>query len=186
MSRIPSLAVCMVVAAIGQLASVQPPDPRLLRTATVQWVSDGPPLVYDIRYAGGDSTTMPTALRYLVKDLALSDGWYLTGEDKSKTVASQSKRLSLAYTREKSKIAAVRITKVEVKEGANAVGCTVSFTRKPAAEDVKRAEGVLETFTRKYEKLAKGTPLTVESAATAKTAIWSFEVRFKLPPNESD
>ena len=84
---------------------------------------------------------MPTALKYFLKDLAESEGWYLTGEDKSKTVASQAKRISLETTNAKSRLTPVRISKVEVKELAGAVNCVVSYGKKPGADDFKRHRG---------------------------------------------
>ena len=159
--------------------SLQAQDPGAKRkSAVILWVTDAP-LTYDVRYAGGDSATMPTALKYLLQDLAESEGWYLTGEDKSKSVASQAKRISLETTNAKSRLSAVRISKVEVKELAGAVNCLVTFGKKPAAEDVKRTEGILNTFARKYAKVVKATSSTVEHTEPAKGNVWSFEVRFK-------
>ena len=171
---------CLIVLGACFLQA-QDPDPAKRRTAIILWVADAPQLVYDVRYTGGDSTTMPTALRYLVKDLAESEGWYLTGEEKSKTIASQAKRITLEFTKAKSKGNATRASKVEVKEAVGSVACVVSFAKKPGADDVKRMDSVLETFARKYAKVAKSVPSTVEHAETAKANVWSFEVRFKEP-----
>jgi hypothetical protein len=154
------------------------PEPAQRKSALILWVSDAP-LTYDVRYAGGDSTTMPTALKYFLKDLAESEGWYLTGEDKSKTIASQAKRITLETTNAKSRLSAVRISKVEVKEIPGAVSCVVTFGKKPGADDLKRTEGILNMFARKYAKVAKGTSSTVQQNDTAKGNVRSFEVRFK-------
>src|SRR5262245_2883575 len=157
----------------------QEPEPPKLKSAVILWVADSPQLTYDVRYTG-DSTTMPTALKYLLKDLAEYDGWYLTGEDKSKTVASQTKRISLEYTAAKSKLKTARVSRIEVKENPMSVACVVSFAKKPGADDVKSLSGVLETFARKYTKAAKSVASAVEPAEM-KSTVWNFEVRFKEP-----
>ena len=156
----------------------QEPDPGKLKSAVILWVADSPQLTYDIRYSG-ESATMPTALKYLIKDLAEYDGWYLTGEDKTKTVASQSKRISLETTAAKSKLKVARVGRIEVKETPKSVACVVSFAKKPGAEDVKRLSEVLETFARKYTKATKSVASAVESAETMKATVWTFDVRFK-------
>ena len=162
----------------------QDPDAAKRKSAAIQWVADGPPLVYDVRFTGGDSTTMPTALKYLVKDLAASEGWYLTGEDKSKTVSSTSKRISLDVTKEKSKLGVMRVSKIDVKELPNALACVVTYSKKPAKEDVARIGGVLETFGRKYLKIAKGIAATVAPAEAGKANVWAFDVHFIVPAKE--
>lgn len=188
--RNPRQGSCMYVARFAPVTVLlavtaglpaQEPDPAKLKSAVILWVADSPQLTYDIRFAGGESTTMPTALRYLVKDLAENDGWYLTGEDKSKTVASQAKRISLEYTAAKSKIKTARVGRIEVKETPKSVACVVSFSKKPGADDVKRLSGVLQIFARKYTKAAKSVVSTVEPAETMKATVWTFEVRFKEP-----
>jgi len=178
--RIPWFAALALVAVIGrQPAPTQEPELKR-RTALIQWVADSPQLTYDVRFTG-DSTTMPTALKYLVKDLAESEGWYLTGDDKSKTVASQAKRITLEYVGAKSKLKNIRVTKIEVKELPSAVACTVTYGKKPGKDDVTRTGGILETFGRKYLKAAKTARANVESAETARASVWSFDVRFNDP-----
>ena len=164
--------------------SAQDPDAAKRKTAVIQLVADAPQLTYDIRFTGGDSTTMPTALKYLIKDLAQCEGWYLTGEDKSKTVASQAKRIWLETTKAKSKVSGTRVNKIEVKELPGMIACVVSYGKKANLEDVKRTGGVLDTFARKYVKLVKGAATTVTHAETAKPSVWSFEVRYKEPAKE--
>lgn len=176
--RIVRFAAGIVLVAATAAASAQEADPAKLRSAVILWVADSPQLVYDIRYAGG-GTTMPTALKYLIKDLAENDGWYLTGEDKSKTIASQAKRISLEYMGAKSNLRPVRVGRIEVKEAPKSVACVVSFGKKPGADDVKRVGGVLEMFARKYRKAAKSAASSVESAATNKATVWTFEVHFE-------
>jgi hypothetical protein len=173
---LPILALC-----VWTVRAKDPEPAARPKSAVILWVTDAP-LTYDIRYAGGAGTTMPTALKYFLKDLAESEGWYLTGEDKSKTVASQSKRISLETTNAKSRLSAVRVSKVEVKEAPGAVNCVVTFGKKPSADELKRTEGILNTFARKYSKVAKATTSTVQHADVAKGFVWSFEVRFKEPP----
>jgi hypothetical protein len=169
----------LVIAVSTWTLRAQDPDPVKLKSAVILWVADSPQLTYDIRYSGGDSTTMPTALKYLIKDVAEYDGWYLTGEDKSKTVASQSKRISLETTAAKSKLKFARVGRIEVKETPKSVACVVSFAKKPGADDVKRLSEVLETFARKYTKATKSVASAVESAETMKATVWTFDVRFK-------
>jgi hypothetical protein len=174
------IASALVLAAIsGKLLAQEDGGKR--KTAVIQWVADAPVLVYDIRFTG-DGTTMPTALKYLLKDLAEGEGFYLTGEDKSKTVASQAKRISLEYTPTRSKPRPIRTAKIEIKELDSAITCVVTYLKKPAKDDVTRTGDMLETFGRKYLKTAKNAPATVEPAATARASVWSFDIRFKEPP----
>jgi len=173
---IAALASAMVVAGVP----AQDPEAGKRKTAVIQWVADSPQLTYDVRFTG-DSTTMPTALKYLVKDLAESEGWYLTGEDKSKTVASQAKRLTLDYAGAKSKPRNIRVSKIEIKEHPSAVACNVTYAKKPGKDDLSRTSGILETFGRKYLKVAKTIRSSVESTETAQAKVWSFEVSFKDP-----
>src|SRR5262245_61387279 len=174
--NITRLALLLIAFSMWTLRA-QEPDPVKLKSAVILWVAEGPQLTYDVRYSG-DSTTMPTALKYLIKDLAEYDGWYLTGEDKTKTVASQSKRISLETTAAKSKLKFARVGRIEVKETPKSVACVVSFAKKPGSEDVKRLSEVLETFARKYTKATKSVASAVESAET-KATVWTFDVRFK-------
>ena len=179
--RLFAVTVLMAMTAVPR---AQEPDPPKLKSAVILWVADSPQLTYDIRYTGGETTTMPTALKYLVKDLAENDGWYLTGEDKSKTVASQAKRISLEYTAAKSRLKAARVSRIEVKETPKSVACVVSFAKRPGADDVKRLGEMLETFARKYTKATKSVASTVESAETMKATVWTFDVRFKDLPKK--
>lgn len=173
-------ALALAAGVCSTSAPAQDPEAAKRKTAIIQWVADAPQLVYDIRFTG-DSTTMPTALKYLVKDLAENEGWYLTGEDKSKTVASQAKRITLDYAAAKSKPKGVRISKVEIKELPDAVACVVTYGKKPGKDELARTSGILETFGRKYLKIAKTIRSNVASAETNKASVWSFEVRFKDP-----
>ena len=161
--------------------SAQAPEPAKLKTATVQWVADTPQLTYDVRYSG-DGTTMPTAFKYLLKDLAELEGWYLTGEDKSKTIASQAKRIQLEYTQAKSKVKGPRVSKIDVKETPKSIDFVVAFAKKPSRDEVAKLGDVLETFSRKYAKIPKGTAADVELADTPKATVWKLEVRYKAPP----
>lgn len=170
-----------IVLGIAGVSGGQAPDPAKLKTAVVQWVADMPNLTYDIRFTG-DTTTMPTALKYLVKDLAEYEGWYLTGEDKTKTIASRAKRISLEYVQGKSKIKATRVAKIDVKETPKSIDLVATFAKKPSREEVSRLGGILATFSRKYAKIAKNAPATLEQTETAKVAVWSFQVRFDMPP----
>src|SRR5262245_29716739 len=174
------IAMALAGALCGAGSPAQDPEPVKRKTAVIQWVADAPQLIYDIRFTG-DSTTMPMALKYLTKDLAESEGWYLTGEDKSKTVASQAKRITLDYSAAKSKLKAIRVSKVEIKELPDAVACLVTYSKKPGKDDVARTGGILETFGRKYLKIAKTVRSSVSSAETAKASVWSFDVHFKDP-----
>ena len=173
------LALAIFIVASAASLGAQQPAGIKLKAAVIQWVADVPQLTYDIRYSGGEGTTMPTALKYLIKDLAEMEGWYLTGEDKSKTVASQAKRIHLDYTSAKSKPATIRIGKIEVKETPKSVDFVVWFAKKPGRDDVTRLDGVLQTFARKYMKLAKSERTTIAHAEAAKANVWTYEVRFK-------
>src|SRR6478735_5949990 len=98
----PRMLASLLITIMAGVLAAQDPAPKL-RTAVIQWIADTPALTYDVRYSGDDTTTMPTALKYLLKDLADSEGLYLTGEDKSKTIASQNRRITLEYAPTKSK-----------------------------------------------------------------------------------
>lgn len=161
------------------LPAAQEFDRAKLKTAQVLWVADAPQLVYDVRFTGAD--TMPTALKILLKDIAESEGWYLTGKDKSTTVSSQSKRISIEYVPLKSKLKPVRIGKVEIKESPAAVDCLVVFSKKPSNADLTRLDDVLETFARKYRKAAKSVSSTVKHKEGSQPSVWAFEVKFKEP-----
>lgn len=180
MSRFASLLALAALAVVAASSAGQD-APVKLKAATIQWVADAPLLTYDVRYLGGDTTTMPTALKYLLKDLAECEGWYLTGEDKSKTIASQAKRISLEYTKARSKLKTNRVGKIEAKETPGAVEFVVTFAKKPGGEELTRLGGVLETFARKYVKAAKSISAAVQHEATTKANVWNFEVRFKEP-----
>jgi hypothetical protein len=178
MRKLVASALALGIAAGTWGLQAQAPDPARHKTALVQWVSDGPPLVYDVRFTGGD-TTMPTALKYLIKDLAESEGWHLTGQDKSKVVASQAKRIALDYTPARSKPRAVRAGQIEINEQPDAIHCVVTFAKKPGKDEVSRTGEVLETFGRKYLKVAKTLRATVEAAEASRANMWSFGIRFK-------
>lgn len=152
--------------------------PGKLKTAVIQLAADTPLLVYDIRFTG-DTTTMPTALKYLVKDVAEYEGWYLTGTEKSKTIASRAKRVSLEYVPARSKNKATRIGKIDVKETAKSIDCVVTFAKKPARDELSRLGGILGTFARKYTKAAKNASATVEHSETAQAAVWNFHVHIE-------
>lgn len=169
--------VMVVVVAVTMAADE--PAPAKLRTAVIQWVADNPQLTYDVRFAGGDSTTIPAALKNLLRDLADSEGIYLTGESKSKTVASQNRRYFFEYTAVKSKIKGTRVSKVDVKEVGDGVMFVVRFGKTPGDDDLTRIDGVLETFARKYQKVAKGAPATVRHRELPKGGGWTFTVHFK-------
>lgn len=153
--------------------------PNKLKTASIDWIADVPMLVYDVRYTGAE--TMPTPLKTLLKDIAESEGFYLTGEDKSKTVSSQSKRISIEYVKAKSKLKPVRIGKIEVKETPASIQCLVAFSKKPSETDLTKVDGILETFARKYRKAAKSVTSSVKHTEGTQPSVWAFQISFKEP-----
>lgn len=169
---------CSILLVLCTALAAQDEPPVKFKTATIQWLGDTPVLAYEVRY-NSDTTTMPTAFKYLLKDLADSEGWHLTGEDKSKTIASQVRRVAIAAVKSKSKVNPVRVTKIEAKETPMAVEFVVTFGKKPAEADVTRTAGVLETFARKLVKATKSVASTVQHEPTGKGAVWNYEVRFK-------
>ena len=171
---------CCLGIALFLVLTTDAQQPSKLKTAVINWIADGPVLVYDVHFTGVE--TMPTSLKTLLKDIAENEGFYLTGEDKSKTVSSQSKRISIEYVPTKSRYRPVRIGKVEVKETPATVECTVAFSKKPSETDLTKVDAILETFARKFRKATKSVTSSVKHTEGSQPTVWAFAISFKEPP----